>query len=50
MQSEMRAEGNEVSIAQLCGWFGVARSSFYYKPEMRGAPVIDAVVCEEIAA
>ena len=28
-------EGNEVSIAALCRWFGVPRSSFYYRPTAR---------------
>jgi hypothetical protein len=28
----MRAEGNEVSMARLCRWFGVPRSTFYYRP------------------
>ena len=27
LQSEMREEGNEVSIAKLCRWFGVPRST-----------------------
>lgn len=31
----MKAEGNKVSIAQLCRWFGVARSSLYYQPTPR---------------
>ena len=51
LQSEMRAEGNEVSIARLCRWFGVPRSSFYYKPERSPLPpVIDAAICEQIRA
>lgn len=51
MQSEMRAEGNEVSIARLCRWFGVARSTFYYRPEtVPSPPVIDAEICEQIRA
>jgi putative transposase len=33
----MRVEGKMVSIAQLCRWFGVARSTFYYRPGP-GAP------------
>jgi len=28
----MREEGQTVSIAQLCRWFGVPRSTFYYRP------------------
>jgi putative transposase len=47
----MRAEGSAVSIAKLCRWFGVARSSFYYRPERSPSPpVIDAEVCEQIRA
>ena len=47
----MRAEGNEVSIARLCRWFRVPRSSFYYKPERSPLPpVIDAEICEQIRA
>jgi putative transposase len=33
----MMEEGNEVSIAALCRWFGVPRSSFYYRPRARSA-------------
>ncbi len=51
LQSEMRAEGIEVSIAKLCRWFGVARSTFYYRRERTPSPpVIDAEVCEQIRA
>ena len=32
----MRAEGKAVSIAQLCRWFGVPRSTFYYRPTVAG--------------
>ena len=42
------AERERVSIAQLCRWFGVARSSFYYAPEDPKEPVIDAALSEEI--
>jgi putative transposase len=28
----MSSEGKAVSIAQLCRWFGVSRSTFYYRP------------------
>ena len=31
VKSEMEAEGKPVSIKKLCHWFGVARSSFYYR-------------------
>jgi len=42
----MRAEGQAVSLAQLCRWFGVPRSTFYYRPAMGTArpPVIDEAV------
>jgi len=42
LQSEMRAEGKEVSIAKLCRWFDVARSTFYYEPKTRKPAPIDA--------
>jgi len=51
LQREMRPEGKEVSIARLCRWFGVARSSFYYRPEQSSSlPVIDGEVCGQIRA
>ena len=31
----MEAEGKTVSIASLCRWFGLPRSSFYYRPTPR---------------
>ena len=34
----MREEGQTVSIAQLCRWFGVARSTFYYRPPEAAVP------------
>ena len=37
VQGLMRAEGKAVSIAQLCRWFGVPRSTFYYRPTTAGA-------------
>ena len=40
----MRAEGNEVSIAQLCRWFAVPRSSFYYTTRRRGPGILDAAL------
>lgn len=49
----MREEGKTVSIAQLCRWFGVARSTFYYRPppdQVPKAPVIDPVVEAKIRA
>jgi putative transposase len=44
LQSQMRPEGKTVSIAQLCQWFGLARSSFYYAPQRRGPVLLDAAV------
>jgi putative transposase len=38
----MRAEGKEVSIAKLCRWFDVPRSTFYYEPKTRKPAPIDA--------
>jgi hypothetical protein len=34
----MREEGKAVSIAQLCRWFGVPRSTFYCRPPVGQAP------------
>src|SRR5581483_8420041 len=48
LQSEMRAEGKEISITKLCRWFGVPRSSFYYEPETPGEPAIDEELVETI--
>ena len=39
----MREEGTVVSIAQLCRWFGVARSTFYYRPPPAAAPRVPVV-------
>ena len=39
----MREEGTVVSIAQLCRWFGVARSTFYYRPPRAAAPRVPVV-------
>jgi hypothetical protein len=47
----MREEGQAVSIAQLCRWFGVTRSTFYYRPPVRSAPrppVVDTTVEAQI--
>jgi putative transposase len=35
----MRAEGNEVSMARLCRWFGVPRSTVYYRSTPAGRVV-----------
>ncbi len=39
----MREEGKAVSIAKLCRWFGVPRSTFYYRPPPAAAPRVPAV-------
>src|SRR4026207_288038 len=44
LRSEMRQEGKVVSIAQLCRWFTVPRSSFYYTTRRRGAGILDAAL------
>ncbi len=47
----MREEGQTVSIAQLCRWFGVPRSTVYYRPPVRPAPrppVVDPTVEAQI--
>jgi len=46
----MRAEGKAVSIAQLCRWFGVPRSTFYYRPAAGAprVPVLDAALVATI--
>ena len=42
----VRAEGQMVSITQSCRWFGVPRSTLYYRPAVGTArpPVIDTTV------
>ncbi len=40
VQSEMRNEGNAISITKLCRLFGISRRSFYYKPTRR-TPKLD---------
>src|SRR6476620_2318342 len=46
----MCAEGKAVSIVQLCRWFGVSRSTFYYRPTtgVVRAPVLDTVLVDTI--
>ena len=46
----MRGEGKAVSIVQLCRWFGVPRSTFYYRPTTGVArvPVLDAALVATI--
>jgi len=42
----MRQEGKRVSIAQLCQWFGVPRSTFYYRGERHRARELDRGLVE----
>jgi putative transposase len=47
----MREEGRTVSIVKLCRWFGVARSTFYYRPPVPAAPrvpVVDVALAAQI--
>ena len=44
LQSEMRQEGNAVSLVQLCTWFGVPRSTVYYTTRRRGPVALDAAL------
>jgi putative transposase len=51
MQSEMKAEGKEVSIKKLCKWFAVPRSSVYYRSSKTGpraSKPLDRVLTETI--
>lgn len=41
VQSQMQEEGKTVAIAQLCRWFDVPRSSFYYEARDRAPAVFD---------
>jgi len=42
----MRTEGKVVAIAQLCRWFGVPRSTFYYRGERRRRAELDRDLVE----
>lgn len=46
----MKEEGKSVSIARLCRWFGVPRSTFYYEPRASQVKTtkLDEAVVEEI--
>jgi putative transposase len=46
----MRAEGKQVTIAQLCRWFGLPRSTFYYRPDSPRPPTLDEALTKEIRA
>jgi putative transposase len=41
VQGIMKDEGKLVSISQLCRWFGLARSTFYYHPQCRRKRTVD---------
>lgn len=44
----MRDEGKTVAVAQLCRWFEVPRSSFYYDPRDRAPTALDEALVIEI--
>ena len=44
----MREEGKTVAIAQLCRWFELRRSSFYYVPKRRASTALDQAVVVEV--
>jgi hypothetical protein len=46
VQGLMRAEGKAVSIAQLCQWFAVPRSTFYYRAEQRRPAALDQALVQ----
>lgn len=46
VQGLMRTEGKAVSIAQLCQWFGVPRSTFYYRAERRRCLALDQALVD----
>lgn len=41
IQSQMQEAGHCVSISRLCRWFGLARSTFYYRPSTPNSPKMD---------
>ncbi len=46
----MQEEGRTVSVAQLCRWFGVARSSFYYRERCRQTRPLNPALVELVRA
>ena len=44
----MKEEGKPVSLKKLCKWFGISRSSFYYKPKPRERRAVDAALEQKI--
>jgi len=49
LQQGLKGDGFEVSISQLCRWFGVARRSFYYQP-VKADPVVRPELATPIKA
>lgn len=43
LQQGLRADGFEVSMVQLCRWFGVARRTVHYRPTKAPQKVQDAL-------
>ena len=48
MVGALRAEGKSVSVAKVCRWLGVPRSTAYYRPRERKAAPIDGFVAHVI--
>jgi len=48
VQSQMAGEGRTVSIAAMCQWFGLPRSTFYYQPKKPKPPVMDEALTKQI--
>lgn len=51
VQSEMEEEGKHVSMKKLCMWFGVARSTVYYKKSIKQTTIskaLDEVLVQKI--
>ena len=44
----MDVDGYTVSISRLCKWFGVSRSTFYYKPSQRKPKGFDHLLSKKI--
>lgn len=44
IQQGLREEGYEVSVSQLCRWFGVPRRTFYYRPSKTTPKLRDDLV------
>lgn len=48
VQSRMREEGKDVSLTKLCRWFGLAKSSFYYRGTPRPEKPLDRFLVEAV--